>query len=334
MNKAISPSVILDTVYGFRQARVILTAFELGIFTCLGTQSKTASEIGAALHTDERATDRLMDALCAMGLLKKKNERFSNTPLAARFLVEGKPEYMAGLMHSANLWKTWSTLTDVVRAGSSVATRAGEQYVEVNWVEAFIAAMHMRAYKTAPKVIKLLDLRGVRRVLDLGGGSGAYSMAFARAKRDIQVVVFDLPSVTPLTRKYLAATNLTERILIVDGDYTVDSLGHGFDLVFLSAIIHSNAVDINRMLVKKSFNALNPNGQLVIQDHIMDEDRTAPLAGALFSLNMLVGTKAGDTFTESEIRGWITEAGFKKIQQKNNPFGPGLIIGKKVSVQP
>ncbi len=331
--QSISPSVIFDTVYGFRQARVLLTAFELGVFTQLAARTNAASEIAGALETDARATDRLLDALCSMGYLRKKNKKYYNTPLTARYLVKGKPDYMAGLMHSVSLWKTWSTLTDAVRAGTSVSARGSGNDGGIGWVEAFIAAMHMRAYKTAPGIIKLLDLKGVRRVLDLGGGSGAYSIAFARAKKDIRVVVFDLPTVTPLTRKYLAATNLNERIQTADGDYTSDSLGHGFDLVFLSAIIHSNPIDINRMLFKKAFDALNPNGQLVIQDHIMNEDRTAPLAGTLFSLNMLVGTKAGDTFTGSEIQSWMKEAGFKKILQKRNPAGPGLMIGKKMSVE-
>ncbi len=329
--QTLSSSVILDTVYAFRQARIVLTAFELGIFTELDGHSKTAEEIAKAVQTNARATDRLLDALCAMGYLTKKNGKFSNTPLTARFLVKGKADYLAGLMHSSHLWKTWSTLTDAVRAGTSVATHGPGNDGGVSWVEAFIAAMHMRAYKTAPAVVKLIDLTGVRHVLDLGGGSGAYTLAFVRAKKDIRAVIFDLPTVTPLTRKYVGAGMLSERIRTVDGDYTVDPIGHGYDLVFLSAIIHSNSVEINKMLLRKAYDALNPNGQLVIQDHIMSEDRTAPLAGALFSLNMLVGTKEGDTFTELEIRSWMKEAGFKKIQQKKNPVGAGLIIGRKLT---
>jgi len=326
-------SAILDSAYGFRQARVVLTAFELGLFTQLGSNSQTAAEIAGVLQTDTRATDRLMDALCALGFLRKKNQKFSNTLLSSRYLVKGKPDYLAGLMHTAHLWDTWSTLTQAVRTGTSVRPRGSNNDGGANWVEAFIAAMHMRAYKTAPKVIRLIDLKEVRRVLDVGGGSGAYTLAFVRAKKDIRAVIFDLPTVTPLTRQYVGSSALSEQIQTVDGDYTVDSLGHGFDLVFLSAIIHSNSVEVNRMLFKKSYEALNPNGQLVVQDHIMNQDRTAPLAGALFSLNMLVGTKAGDTFTESEIRGWMTDAGFKNIQQKRNPAGPGLMIGRRVLVK-
>ena len=325
----LSPSRILETVYRFRDARVLLTAFELDVFTAIGNSPRSAAELSQALKTNERATDRLLDALCGMGILKKKHGKFSNTSLSARFLVEGNPDYMAGLMHSVHLWRTWSTLTDAVRAGTTVVQREAVNERGVNWLDAFIAAMHMRAYKQAPALVKLLDLRGVRRVLVVGGGSGAYSMAFVRAKKEIHATVFDLPNVVPLTSGYIESEKLADRISTVAGDYEVDSLGTGFDLVFLSAIIHSNSVDINKQLVRKAYDALNPNGQLVIQDHVMDEDRTAPLAGTFFALNMLVGTRAGDTFTESEIRSWMEEAGFKNIRRKDDPVSTGLMMGRK-----
>jgi SAM-dependent methyltransferase len=328
--KKASPSTILASVYAFRTARVLLTAYELDLFTALDSAPKTSVDVARFLGTDQRATDRLMNALCAMGYLKKKKGVFTNSPLAARFLVKGQPEYLAGIMHSVSLWRTWSTLTDAVRAGTSVTVRGEVNERREDWLEAFIAAMHARAYKQAPAVIKALDLRGVRRVLDVGGGSAAFSMAFVRAKKDIRAVVFDLPNVIPLSRQYIEAEHLSGRIDTQIGDYTVDSLGNGFDLAFLSAVIHSNSVEANRQLFKKVADALNPNGQIIVQDHIMSEDRTDPAGGALFALNMLVGTKAGDTYTESEIRAWMEESGFKNIRKKASPLGTDLVMGRKI----
>ena len=324
-----SPSRILDTVYAFRSARVLLASFELGIFTAIGDSPKESREIAQTLRTSERATDRLMNALCGMGFLKKKGGRFLNTPLTARYLVKDRPDYLAGLMHQVALWKTWSTLTQAVREGSSVTVRGeiGDRGNE--WLEAFIEAMHMRARGQAGIVARLINLRGVRKVLDVGGGSGAFSIAFVKTKKEIQAVVFDLPQVTILTRKFLESEGLMNNIATMDGNYETDSLGNGFDLVFLSAIIHSNSAETNQLLFKKANDALTPGGRLVVLDHVMREDRTAPLAGAFFSLNMLVGTKAGDTYTESEIQQWMTEAGFKDIRRKSTPFGTDLMIGKK-----
>ena len=322
------PGDVIDMIFAFQKSRVVLTAYELDIFTALGDEEKTAGKVSKALGTDERATDRLMNALCALGLMRKEGEKYANIPLASRFLVRGKPGFASGLMHLVHLWDSWSTLTEAVRQGTSVTHRPTDERGE-KWLRSFIAAMHDRAYRTAPAIVGLLDLSGVSRVLDIGGGSGAYSMAFVRARDDIRATVFDLPNVIPLSRKYLEKEKLSDRIQTKPGDYNLDEFDRGFDLHFLSAIIHSNAADENRKLIKKCFRALNANGQIIIQDFVMDEDRISPVFGALFALNMLVGTASGDTYTESEITSWMVEAGFKDVRRTDTDFGTSLLIGRK-----
>jgi SAM-dependent methyltransferase len=195
----------------------------------------------------------------------------------------------------------------------------------------FIAAMHSRAVRMADGIVALLDFSGVVRVLDVGAGSGAYCMAFVRASERIRATAFDLPNVIPLTKQYIRQANLSDKVDFVVGNCNTDPLGSGFDLIFLSALIHSNSFDENQRLIRKAANALNPNGQLVIQDFIMDDDRTRPAFGAFFALNMLVGTDAGDTYTESEVRGWMQDAGLSKIERKDTAYDTTLIIGRKKS---
>lgn len=325
----ISRSKIMNTVYAFREARAMLTAYELGLFTIIGGGQKSSEEIARKAGTDGRATDRLLDALAASGYINKKEGEFSNTPLSSRYLVKGKPEYMGGLMHQADLWHTWSTLTDAVRSGSSVISRSPVNLSDHRWLESFIAAMHMRARHQAPEIVELIDLTGVKRVLDVGGGSGIFSMAFVRSLEGLNSVVFDLPNVTELTRRYIESEKLSDRITVSAGDYTTDPLGTGFDLVFMSAVIHSNSVDTNKRLFRKAFDALNPGGRLVVLDFIMDGDRVSPAVGAYFSLNMLVGTPEGDTYTESEIRGWMGNIGFKDVGRIETEFGTDLMSARK-----
>lgn len=318
----------------FQGSRVLLTALELDVFTALGEGPQTSEEVAAARQTDPRATDRLLNALVALELLTKEAGQFRNTPLTQAFLVAGQPGYVGGaLRHTANLWHTWSTLTDAVRAGRSVvADPINERGPE--WLASFIAAMHHNASRRAPEVIRWLELDGVRRVLDVGGGSGAYAMALAQAKPDLEVVVFDLPSVIPLTQGYVAAAGLSDRIAMQAGDYTVDELGTGFDLAFLSAIIHINSPEQNRALLAKCARALNPGGQIVIQDFIMDEDRTTPAGGALFALNMLVGTQAGDTYTEAEVQDWLQGCGFTDFRRIDPPGGAATLLCARLSHGP
>ena len=325
----VTPESIREIAYAFQRSRTILTAYELGIFGAVGNRRESSQDVAHTLGTEWRATDRLMNALAAMGLLAKEEGAFRNSPSASRFLVPSSPDYMSGLMHTVHLWDTWSTLTRAVRLGTSVPAQQQRREDPTTWTEAFIAAMNDRARKQAPVVAAQMNLRDGMRVLDVGGGSGAFAVAFVRARRGVTATVFDLPEVLPLTERYVRAEGLLEQIEFVAGDYTTDELPGGYDLVFLSAIIHSNSPDQNRTLLRKCARALNPKGHLVVQDFIMDENRTDPPAGALFALNMLVGTAAGDTYRESEIREWMKEAGLSDIDKVETPFGSAQVRGRK-----
>jgi 2-polyprenyl-3-methyl-5-hydroxy-6-metoxy-1,4-benzoquinol methylase len=189
--------------------------------------------------------------------------------------------------------------------------------------------MHWRGSLQAASVVSRLDLSGVSRVLDVGGGSGAYAMAFVQAREGIEAVVFDLPGVIPHTEAYIEEVGLSDKVKTSTGDYLEDDLGGGFDLVFLSAVIHSNSAEENQSLLRKVAGALEPNGQIVISDFIMDEDRTSPAIGTLFSLNMLVATESGDTYTESEVGGWLERAAFYGIKRIGTDFGTSLMVARK-----
>lgn len=311
----------------FQQSRIFLTAFELGIFTVLGKSEKTAEEIAVEIGADPRATDRLLNALCTTKVVTKSDGKFRNSETAAEYLVKGKPDYQAGTMHSIHLWDTWTDLTKAVKTGG-IEKKSPVEAMENDWFKPFIAAMHNRAIGEAPDLVNRIDLTGVKKILDVGGGSGAFSMAFANAKSDILSTVFDLPNVVPLTTQYIKKAGLAERINTVAGDYNTDELPSGYDLVFLSAIIHSNSPDQNIALFRRISNALNPGGRIVISDFIMDEDRTHPAFGALFALNMLVNTASGDTYTQSEIVEWIELAGMVFVERKETR-STGIIIGSK-----
>lgn len=324
------PSVgrIHELSRAFQASRIFLTGYELGVFSVLGDEQQTSAEVAAAIRADHRATDRLLNALCALELLTKSAGRYANSPLAAKYLVKGKPDYQFGLRHTLNLWDSWSTLTEAVRNGGTVA-RGQINESSTEWLAAFIGAMHARAKLEAPLVAGKINLRGVSRVLDLGGGSGAFSMAFVRLKDDLRATVFDLPNVVPLTRDYVEQAGFSDRISAVPGDYNEDELGTGFDLAFLSAIIHVNSFDQNQALVNKVSRALNPGGRIVISDFIMEDNRFEPMVGAIFALNMLTGTAAGDTYTESEIKGWMEQAGISFTERIDLGRGRSMMIGTK-----
>ena len=308
---------------GFMSSRAVLSAFELGIFSALGVEGASSGRVAEELGLDARAADRLMSACTALGLLEKSGDIYRNTELAQRHLDEKGAEYIGGLGHLLQLWGSWHTLTDAVKAGGAVEGRAAGP----RDTESFIAAMHNRAVQNAPKVAAALDLNGVYRVLDLGGGSGAYGMELCKSKEGLIATVLDTPDVIPLTRRYVAAAGLEDRVDYIEGDFTKDEYGSGYDLILLSSIMHIYSADQNTRTLKRCAKALNPGGRAVIKDFVVDPGRTSPIWPVLFALNMLVNTEAGDTYTQKEMFSWLAQAGFGSQKYMAMDDNTGLIIG-------
>ncbi len=320
---------IRELAASFQKSRILLSSFELDIFTNINESGTTSIQVSEKLGLDLHACERLLNALVSLGFLTKQNQLFFNTDGSFAFLSKKSPDYFGGLMHTNHLWNTWSNLTQVVKTGKAahraVINERGEE-----WLYSFINAMHERGKKQAHQQLARIDLTGIKTILDVGGGSGAYSMEFVSIKPDIEASVFDLPNVVPITKEFIAKEGFTGKIKTFAGDYSEDDLPRGFDLAFLSAVIHSNSFDVNQNLIKKCFSSLNKNGKIVIQDWIMSNDRTWPVSGAVFAINMLVGTEAGDCFTEQEVTEMLTEAGFINISRIEFNSGLSQMIAQKI----
>lgn len=305
---------LMDTMRDFQESRVLLAAVELDLFTAVG-EGGTAGEVAARLGTHPRATEMLLNALVAIGALTKSGGVFRNTAETARFLVAGSPENQRpALMHTVHVWKAWTTLTDCVRAGTAVLP-PGVEARDEQWTQAFIAAMHRNAMSAAPALVEAVGAKGVRRLLDIGGGSGAYSIAFAQANPELRAEVLDLAAVVPIAQKHIREAGLEGRVTTRVGDLLRDEFGEGYDLILLSAICHMPSPEENHDLLRRCRRALAPGGRIVIRDFILEPDKTAPKAAALFALNMLVNTRAGSTYSEGEYRAWLGEAGFDGIRR-------------------
>jgi len=308
------------------ESRALLTAVELDVFSVTMT-AVTAGEAAARLHTDTRATEALLNALVAMGFLTKRDGGFRAIPeVASRLAGDSGESERSAMMHTVGLWDYWSTLTESVRTGTRVLERA----YKPEQLEAFIAAMHRGGAERAGSVASALDLSGRTRVLDVGGGSGAYSIALARANPNLHCVVFDQADVTGIARRHIEAAGLGDRVSTLAGDFNTDECGEGYDLVLISQILHMLSPDGSLALLEKSLDALVPGGEVVIQDFILSDDKTSPHRGALFALNMLVATRAGNAYSGAEFRAWLREAGFANTRIVPLPGLPtGLVVGTK-----
>lgn len=288
---------------GFQSARIILTANNFEIFEHLKKPLK-ASALAKKLGTNLRATELLLDAVTAFALLKKSKGTYVNTLMANKYLVRGGAYYQGDILrHSEVMWHNWSHLDEVMKTGAP-ARKARNH-------EAFILGMDNMASLRAKEVIQAMNIQGVKTALDLGGGPGTYAVQMS--KKGINVTLFDIPETMSIA-KSIAEKRKAKKINFVGGDFLEDDIGRGYDLIFISQILHAYSPQDSLRLIKKCKKALNPGGRIVVQEFFLEESRTAPLPSAVFSINMLVGTTGGRCYSLIEIGGWLIKAGLKDIK--------------------
>jgi len=256
-----------------------------------------------------------MDALAAQGLLNRSSSGlYSVNPSIKGLLAKsGQDSILPLVLHRGTMWGTWSNLTEIVRTGVNpnrrdILSRSSED------MEAFVGAMHVIGLRMAQEIADSIDLTFFTRMLDIGGASGTYIMAFLKKAPHMTATLFDLPDVVEMAKKTLTETGLADRVQLVAGDYNTDKLPEGHDLALLSAIIHSNDREVNRRLFSKIHDALLPGGTILIRDYFLDAGRTTPRDGAIFAVNMLAATAGGTAYTFEEVREDLAETGFNDVR--------------------
>lgn len=306
------PGEILGVSGAFWKSLALHAAVRLELFTAIGDKSLTGGEVAEKVAGDERGVTTLLNALSGMGLLRKDEGRFRNTSSGALFLVKGSPRYVGYMIrHHANLVNSWGRLDEAVRTGLPVRNRAAEPDGSL---EDFLLGMHNNSMGFAPRAAREIPLGGRRKLLDLGGGPGTWSIQFALANPELRATVFDLPSTRPYAEQTINRFGVSERVAFHPGDFTADELPCCYDVAWLSHILHGEGPDTCREIVARAVAALEPGGLIMIHDFILEEDGATPPFPALFSLNMLTGTDGGRSYTKDELGGMLAAAGVAEVK--------------------
>lgn len=315
----------LDTmVSGYRDAMTLVAALKTGIFENLGTETRTPQAVATDLQLDARAVDIVLHALAAAGVLVKKDEAFCIEPGARPLLLANSPETMVSILgHNLGLMHNWLQLPDVLRTGRPAERpeRTTEQMRD------FICGMENVSRLSSREVAARIDLGGVRRLLDLGGGPGTAAIVFCQTHPALEAVVFDLPGPVGIADEQIAAAGLGERITTVAGDFHSDDLGADFDAVYIANIIHMLSPDETRALFRRSRACLNPGGRILVKDFYLDDDRLHPAFAAQFSVNMLTATVGGKSYTRRETLALLAETGFGGITAVPVAKGSQVLCG-------
>lgn len=294
---------------GFQGSCALIAAADLDLFDLLEAEPLTADEVAGRIAGEARATVVLLDALAALRLLDKQGERYVVPADVAELLTSGgRRSVLAMVRHHGNCMRRWVQLPEVVLGGGPAQFRASVRG-EAADKAAFIEAMDNISAPVADEVIQAAPL-DFEHLLDVGGGSGTWTLAFLRAVPTAKATLFDLPHVIPLAQKRIGDAGCDDRVTLAAGDFYTDPLPEGVDLAWVSAIVHQNSRQQNRDLFARVFDALAPGGRIAIRDLLMDATRTSPVGGALFAINMLVSTAGGGTFTFAELADDLASAGF------------------------
>jgi ubiquinone/menaquinone biosynthesis C-methylase UbiE len=333
MQPAVSPQQISEDLWGAWKAQTLVTAIELDVFTHVAAGHRTAEQIARAARASRRGMRRLLDALVGLSYLTRKGRRYALTPVSRTYLVRGSELYLGMSAQTTRLHaETWSQLTRVVRTGRPVRNVDSVERAQ-EFFPKLVAAIFPRSLLGARAAVRSLPAvvrKRIRNILDVAAGSGAWSIAFARAIPAAQVTVIDLPEVTPTTRRFTRRFGVADRYHYQEGNLRrVDFGRERYDLVILGHIIHSEGERWGRKLVRKSYRALRPGGLLLIAEMIPNDTRTGPARPLLFGLNMLLHTEQGDVFTLREYRQWLRSAGFRKVRTLAVPASSPLILATK-----
>ncbi|MGD9731913.1 MAG: methyltransferase [Desulfamplus sp.] len=331
--EAIHPGRLLALSGSYWQTCTLHAGVKLDIFTTIGDDNPTAEDIAKKMDNPPvRSLSMLLDALCAMELLKKDSSKaqstYSNTPTSSTFLSKQSPKYIGFMiMHHHHLVESWSRLDEAVMSGKPVRARAS--FADADKRESFLMGMFNIAMQTAPGLVPTIDLFSRKHLLDLGGGPGTYAIHFCMHNPDLKAVVFDLPTTRPFAEKTIERFGQQNRITFQDGDFLKDPIKGKYDVIWISHILHGDSPSDCYMLIKKAAEALEPDGMIIVHDFILSNKKDAPLFPALFSLNMLLGTEGGQAYSEQEIMDMLANAGCTKIFRTpyKGPMESGLVVG-------
>ena len=341
MNDQLDPGYILQTATAFWTSKVLLTAVEFDLFTHLGTEARTAAEIGQELGLHPRGRFDFLDALVALKLLDRDGEgpdgRYRNTPETKAFLDKKSPSYIGGIAEMLNmrLFGFWDNLGTALRTGEaqSEVKLHGKPFFEELYADelklgVFLESMTGMQFENFRQLAEKFDFARFNSVSDIGGALALLSRTVASRHEHLTFKSFDLPPVAPHAQRQIDAAGMTDRIEVVSGDFFEDDLPKS-DVVTMGNILHDWNLEQKKLLINKAYSSLAAGGALIIFEALIDNERRENAFGLLMSLNMLIETPGGFNYTGADCTTWLKEAGFRETRVEHLIGPDSMVIGIK-----
>lgn len=327
----VTPERIMQMAWGYAAPLVLEAAIRHRVFDVLDDGPLSMDELRKATGVSQRGLTTLVNALVGFNFLAKDPlDNVSLTAESSAFLVSTKPSFQGGIIRhtSEQLLPKWLKLNEVVATGKPVRP-VNQEKDGSEFFHEFVSDIFPMSYPAAQALALHLNLAGAASVLDLAAGSGVWGIALAKHAEHVRVTAVDWPEVIDVTKRTVEKFGLTERYTFVEGDLSSADFGSGHTVATLGHILHSEGERRSKDLLAKTSAALAPGGTIAIAEFLVNADRTGPLGGLIFAVNMLVNTDEGDTYSFEEISAWLTEAGFTDARKVDAPGPSPLILATK-----
>jgi hypothetical protein len=316
---------------GFMAARTLHVALELRLFTHLAAGAQTLGQVAQTLGLAERAAGRLVYACTALGLVQATGGVFRNTPLTQKYLVEGQPTFIGGYLQMFDTlsYHRWEQMGAALRHNGPVDELSHPyRYLADDAEDAatFSAAQHAGSRSLGHALARRVDFTPFTYLLDLGGGSGAYTVEILRHYPHLRAILFDFPQVCHLAEAVMRQEGLTDRVQIVGGDYEHDVLPPGPDVVLWSGNLHASSLENCQRMLIRLHALLPPGGMMLIHDYMLDESRSGPLIPVLLALHLTLVSEHGQVYSGVELRDLLTQAGFEVVYLEPFLTGHSILI--------
>lgn len=320
---------IIEKIDQLEEANILLAALELKIFSILGKNSLTSGRIAIQAETKPVETEMLLNALVAMGALRKVNSSYKNTSETYRHLCNSSPDFKKGMLKlREENRKEWTNLLETLKNGRDLTQYDGGDDPDFRWF--FTHAMHERSEFYSRKVAGFVARKPVGRLLDLGGGPGSYSAAILKKDKKATATLFDRKSAIHVAKEILAGNRVLSRFDFIEGDLFQTDYGGNYDTVLFSNILHIYNPAENKILFRKIHQSLVKGGRFILADLFLNENKTEPFDAALFSLTMLMFTATGKTYTFKETKDLLKKTGFGSCKILKLEKGSSIIKAVKL----
>jgi hypothetical protein len=316
----------------FTEAAVLFAGIEADFFTKVSTHGQSVETLAEALDMTYDNTERMLKACVTLGLVSRDADGFHNAPDVERYLVKGKPTYAGQWIHWFHYrWKEWGELGQRLRHKDpgEVMGHYTPEFTE-EFAQRYHEATNSVGMGAGRWFVRNYDLTGRRKILDLGGGSGAYSIVAAQAYPEITAIVLDLPEVIPIAREFIKQHGVDDRVTAQACDFTSDPLPEGADVILMNSNLPIYGSAAIQMVVNKAFDTLVPGGEMHICGEMLHEDWNGPLIPVMCGLHGALDGSTAKAHTPSECIGYFDNAGFVDVQVSE--FVPEILMhisGKK-----